>query len=577
VVAENDVRVVALAGEVVAQKVVEEAPAIENIHGKQVLYRDVKTVLNMKSDFIHKLLCTGPVLNLGDACVFSCVYCYVASIVRKFIVDVLGTHAHQDVVVRRRKALEVLKGQLARCKEKEVSHVVYSSSLVDIAATMELLRETAAACIMILEETAWDIRLLTKSSFLPKLVQRIPEKHHKRLILGVSTGTFDDEIGKVIEKGAALVSKRIESLHWLQDHGFRTFAMVCPSLPQDDYHAFAEQARERLRYDRCEHVWAEVINLRGESFTQTIAALNEAGLIDERDKLALVCGEGAEDRWEAYARATFEAHAEAVGPEKLRFLQYVERKENIEYWTAQKARGAVLLGRYGDKVELSPMPVVEGTGEIRSLLEINHSIEFRLRRKSLTMLSSWIENGIRIGEFFTAQKAKLDHGKYLTWLYSTFKIDRKTASNYAAVYTQRERVREALKCGTIPHLRAAYSLAHKANRLLKGPVRVQVQPAADTAKQVQAQPQLLLMDKPVEESGIAGVDSDGAKVTAPAFDIVKDQELPVLVLEAPEELIAKVLDVVKHHEGRFQHQIIREDGQIRLNDYFAERLALKAA
>src|SRR5947208_2637146 len=52
-----------------------------------------------------------------------------------------------------------------------------------------------------------------------------------RMIFGVSTGTFDDRLAAAFEEGTPLVSKRINSLHVLQDNGFRTYAMVCPSLP----------------------------------------------------------------------------------------------------------------------------------------------------------------------------------------------------------------------------------------------------------------------------------------------------------------------------------------------------------
>jgi hypothetical protein len=77
------------------------------------------------------------------------------------------------------------------------------------------------------------------------------------------------------------VSRRIEALHWLQDNGFRTFGMICPSLPQSDYLAFASEAAHKLRVDRCEEVWAEVVNVRGESLHATITALQGAGLLSE--------------------------------------------------------------------------------------------------------------------------------------------------------------------------------------------------------------------------------------------------------------------------------------------------------
>jgi len=55
------------------------------------------------------------------------------------------------------------------------------------------------------------------------------------------------------------------ALHWLQDNGYRTLVMLCPSLPQEDYDAFSRRISEAVRVDRCEHVWAEILNARGES------------------------------------------------------------------------------------------------------------------------------------------------------------------------------------------------------------------------------------------------------------------------------------------------------------------------
>ena len=47
---------------------------------KPVLVRNARTVLTEKSAaFQEKLLCDGLTLNLGDACAFSCSFCYVGS------------------------------------------------------------------------------------------------------------------------------------------------------------------------------------------------------------------------------------------------------------------------------------------------------------------------------------------------------------------------------------------------------------------------------------------------------------------------------------------------------------------
>lgn len=46
-----------------------------------------------------------------------------------------------------------------------------------------------------------------------------PERHHQHISFGFSTGTVDDRVAQAIETGTPLVSKRLESLHWLQDRG----------------------------------------------------------------------------------------------------------------------------------------------------------------------------------------------------------------------------------------------------------------------------------------------------------------------------------------------------------------------
>ena len=232
---------------------------------------------------------------------------------------------------------------------RERKQVIYASPLVDVAANMELVRETVDICTTILAQTNWDIRLLSKSNLLPKVAGQLEERFEqsgharKRVIYGVSTGTMDDRLAAAFEEGAPLVSKRIESLHWLQDNGFRTFGMICPSLPLPsvrDYEDFAAEMSFHIRAEKCEHVWAEVINVRGDSLKRTVAKLHEHNYHGKAEDVERVSG--SKQDWEQYARNTFEAHCQFIPPEKLRFLQYAT-KETLPYWEAMKKEGAVLL------------------------------------------------------------------------------------------------------------------------------------------------------------------------------------------------------------------------------------------
>lgn len=282
------------------------------MNGKPVFRVPVSTVLNLKSGFEHKLLCDGPALALGDACAYRCAFCYVPAIYQKLdrvrlLLEREGLK-HEDVVILREAAIDVLRGQLLhpngkpKWKTPEDRRVVYASPADDVAANMDLVRATVEACALILEHTNWQIRLLSKSNILPRVAAMLcdrasrqgpgkpfhVEQVRERMIFGFSTGTLEDRIAKEFEEGTPLVSKRIAALHMMQDAGFRTYAMVCPSLPQrtlSDYVEFGRRAAQLLRYDRCEHVYAEVINLRGESFTRTVQALRAGGLHEEAEQV----------------------------------------------------------------------------------------------------------------------------------------------------------------------------------------------------------------------------------------------------------------------------------------------------
>jgi DNA repair photolyase len=314
------------------------------MNGKPVYEITAKTVLNMNSAFSHKLLCDGPTFSTGSACAYSCSFCYVPDLMARSPHRISGQR-HEDVVIRRKSAVETLRDQLTkpngspRYLDSHDTRVVYSSPLVDVAANMDLVRETIEACRVILELTNWQIRLLSKSNLLPKIAEALASDRD-RMIYGVSTGTLDDGIARAFEQGAPLVSKRISSLHWLQDNGYRTYGMVCPSLPHRGYRKFAEDMLTALRADRCEHVWGEVINVRGESMVRTVKALSDAGFKDSADLLTQVSTDKA--KWESYARKTFEAFSDLIPLGKYRFLQYTV-KATEDWWRSNIDRGAVLL------------------------------------------------------------------------------------------------------------------------------------------------------------------------------------------------------------------------------------------
>ena len=296
-------------------------------NGKPVFRIPPGKIINLVSAFFHKFLCDGPTFTLGLLCHFMCSFCYVGPLLCRHaaIARICKEYGltPADIVVEKEDPLPILRKQLLDAKgrrrfpDPNDRRVIFASPLVDVAANVATAQQTVAACRLILDNTSWQIRLLSKSALLKSVAEQLVE-FKGRVIYGFSTGTFDDRLAASFEKGTSSPTARLHALHWLQDHGFRTFAMICPSLPQVDYVAFAREAAERVRVDRCEHVWAEVLNLRGKSLKNTCAALIKGGFIEQAEQLMQVSGKNHKSEWEQYARATFLAHAAVVPSDKCK-------------------------------------------------------------------------------------------------------------------------------------------------------------------------------------------------------------------------------------------------------------------
>ena len=154
------------------------------MNGKPVFAVPSNTALNLESRFKEKLLCDGPTFTAGTACVYSCAFCYVPAMFRKqkpFLKKHGVTGRHEDIVVRREGAVDVLDRQLHEPKARSLWKkrlTIYSSPAVDVAGNLELVRETVEMCKVILELTDWDIRLLSKSNLLPRVAEALENNNH---------------------------------------------------------------------------------------------------------------------------------------------------------------------------------------------------------------------------------------------------------------------------------------------------------------------------------------------------------------------------------------------------------------
>lgn len=193
-----------------------DTPAPQNGgHGESKIWRagkfgnkpryliDSKYVINLDSDFGHKLLCDGPTFTAGHACLFSCSFCYVETMMQKnarlnALLENEGLK-HEQVVVEIDDPVKAVREQLLsadgkpRYKDSKDKRVIYASPLVDVAGTPTQVDVTIKICLEILQHTHWQIRLLSKSVLLAKVAEELKE-HKKRMIYGFSTGTLEDDV-----------------------------------------------------------------------------------------------------------------------------------------------------------------------------------------------------------------------------------------------------------------------------------------------------------------------------------------------------------------------------------------------
>jgi ribA/ribD-fused uncharacterized protein len=352
-----------------------------------------KSVINLKSEFKEKLLCDGPTFTAGHSCTFSCAFCYVADAMRKnsnlnALLEFQGLR-HEDVVVEIDDPITAVRETLLRkgqphFADKNDRRIIYGSPLVDVAGIPKQAEVTVAICREILTHTHWQIRLLSKSHLLANVAKELSD-YKERMIYGFSTGTLSDEIARSIEIGTPSVSERLKALRELQAGGFRTFGMLCPILPQADYAAFVAELEAMKELAECEHVWAEVLNHRGDAFPATSDALRKKGFKSQADLLDAVGANKA--AWNKYAMETYRALASVIPAKKLRFLQYVG-PDDFPVWAKYQSKGAVLLGTHakvmnevlGRSVELPELIAPLSKDEKRALEKHEAVIQANVRQ-----------------------------------------------------------------------------------------------------------------------------------------------------------------------------------------------------
>ncbi len=122
---------------------------------------------------------------------------------------------------------------------------------------------TRRALDLLLDHTRFRIRVLTKSAIVgkPEWIDYFAQ-HRDRFVVGLSTGTTDDEWSRKIELGTSQPTARLRALHRLQQAGVPTFGMLCPVFPDMLDGDRLDRLVDAIHPELVEHVWAEPYNDR---------------------------------------------------------------------------------------------------------------------------------------------------------------------------------------------------------------------------------------------------------------------------------------------------------------------------
>jgi DNA repair photolyase len=164
------------------------------------------------------------VINPYTGCVHGCVYCY-ARFMKRFTGHPEDWGTFLDAKIN---APQVLRKQL-ESRRTPLQGTVFLSSVTDPYQPPEKHFELTRAVLEILLEYQPAVSILTKSDLVLRDLDLL--KRFKRLTVGISLMSGDDDLAYRLEPRAVSPSRRLQALRILHENGIRTYAFFSPYLP----------------------------------------------------------------------------------------------------------------------------------------------------------------------------------------------------------------------------------------------------------------------------------------------------------------------------------------------------------
>jgi DNA repair photolyase len=170
-------------------------------------------------------------MNLYRGCQHQCIYCDSRS-------ECYQIENFNDTLVKV-NALELLKKELPR---KRIKGTVGTGSMNDPYAPVEKQYQLTRGALNLFIEYGFPVHVLTKSKLVMRDVDLLSQiARDSQALVSFTITTCDDNLGKKLEPGAALVSERLAAMKYLSERGIKVGVLLMPVLP------FIEDNWENIR------------------------------------------------------------------------------------------------------------------------------------------------------------------------------------------------------------------------------------------------------------------------------------------------------------------------------------------
>jgi len=160
-------------------------------------------------------------MNLYRGCQHRCIYCDSRS-------ECYQIEDFDGEVLVKANAIDLLREELAR---KRIKGTIGLGSMNDCYMPLEREINLTGRALKVIAEFGFPVHVMTKSDLVLRDLDTLAEINERYATVSFTITTADDELGKKLEPGAALVSNRFRAMRAIADRGIQTGVSLMPVLP----------------------------------------------------------------------------------------------------------------------------------------------------------------------------------------------------------------------------------------------------------------------------------------------------------------------------------------------------------